>query len=62
LAGTGYDWLRNPAAIEPKDRREFAELRKSELKTARAWAESLRWPVFSFTSSKDLLREQNSDE
>lgn len=26
------------AAIEPKDRREFAELRKSELKTARAWA------------------------
>jgi transposase len=38
LAGTRYDWLRNPAAMEPKDRREFAELRKSELKTARAWA------------------------
>jgi len=38
LAGTRYDWLRNPAAMEPKDRKEFAELRTSELKTARAWA------------------------
>jgi transposase len=38
LAGTRYDWLRNPTSTEPKDRKEFAELRKSELKTARAWA------------------------
>ena len=38
LAGTRYDWLRNTAAMEPGDRREFAELRKSGLKTARAWA------------------------
>ena len=38
LAGTRYDWLRHPAAMEPKDRREFAELRASGLKTARAWA------------------------
>lgn len=38
LTGTRYDWLRNPVAMEPKDRKEFAELRKSELKTARAWA------------------------
>jgi transposase len=38
LTGTRYDWLRHPAAMEPKDRREFAELRKSGLKTARAWA------------------------
>jgi transposase len=38
LAGTRYDWLRNPAAMEPQDRREFTELRKSGLKTARAWA------------------------
>ena len=38
LTGTRYDWLRNPAAMEPKDRKEFAELRTSELKTARAWA------------------------
>lgn len=38
LTGTRYDWLRNPAAMEPQDRREFTELRKSGLKTARAWA------------------------
>src|SRR5438128_3221379 len=38
LTGTRYDWLRNPVAMEPKDRREFAELRKSGLQTARAWA------------------------
>lgn len=38
LAGTRNDWLKNPAAMDPKDRREFAELRQSELKTARAWA------------------------
>jgi transposase len=38
LAGTRYDWLRNPAAMEPKERKEFAGLRNSELKTARAWA------------------------
>ena len=38
LAGTRYDWLRNPTSMEPKDRKEFAELRNSELKTARAWA------------------------
>ncbi len=42
LAGTRYDWLRNPAAREPKERREFAALRKSELKTARAWALKLK--------------------
>ena len=38
LAGTRYDWLRNPAKMEPQDRREFAVLRASGLKTARAWA------------------------
>ncbi len=38
LVGTRYDWLKNPAAMEPKERREFRELRKSGLKTARAWA------------------------
>jgi transposase len=38
LAGTRYDWLRHPAAMEPKDRQEFAVLRNSNLKTARAWA------------------------
>jgi len=38
LTGTKYDWLRNPASMDEKQRREFAELRRSELKTARAWA------------------------
>jgi hypothetical protein len=37
LTGTRYDWLRHPVAMEPKDRREFAVLRNSGLKTARAW-------------------------
>jgi transposase len=38
LAGTRYDWLRHPARMEPEDRKQFAELRDSNLKTARAWA------------------------
>src|SRR2546429_338262 len=38
LTGTKYDWLRNPTSMDGKQRREFAELRNSELKTARAWA------------------------
>lgn len=38
LVGTRYDWLRNPANRDPKDRREFVLLRDSNLKTARAWA------------------------
>jgi transposase len=38
LTSTRYDWLRHPAAMEPKDRQEFATLRHSNLKTARAWA------------------------
>ena len=38
LTGTRYDWLRHPARMEPKDRRDFAQLRNSGLKTARAWA------------------------
>jgi transposase len=38
LGGTRYDWLRHPARMELKDRKEFTEPRNSELKTARAWA------------------------
>jgi len=38
LTGTRYDWLRHPARMETKDRLEFAALRDSNLKTARAWA------------------------
>ena len=38
MKGTRYDWLRKPATMGPEDRRAFAALRQSELKTARAWA------------------------
>lgn len=38
LVGTRYDWLENPVHKDTKERREFAALRNSELKTARAWA------------------------
>ncbi len=38
LKGTKYDWLRDPARMDQEQRREFAKLKQSELKTARAWA------------------------
>src|SRR5215469_12381442 len=38
LTGTKYQCLRNPATLEDEQRREFAQLVSSELKTARAWA------------------------
>ena len=38
LTGTKYNWLRNPSAMDGEQRRDFAQLRQSELKTARAWA------------------------
>jgi len=38
LTGTKYQWLRNPATLEDEQKREFAQLVSSELKTARAWA------------------------
>lgn len=38
LTGTKYDWLRNPAKMDPEDRKQFAALRDSNLKTSRAWA------------------------
>jgi transposase len=38
LVGTRYDWLQNPTTMDSQDRREFAILRNSDLKTARAWA------------------------
>lgn len=46
LAGTRYDWLRHPAKMEAKDRRAFAALRNSSLKTARAW--SLKETMMAF--------------
>jgi len=38
LTGTRYQWLKNPTRLKPTERRQFAQLRKSHLKTARAWA------------------------
>lgn len=38
LKGTRYSWLRNPLEEDAQQRREFEPLRKSNLKTARAWA------------------------
>lgn len=50
LTGTRYDWLRNPAAMEPGDRKAFDQLRASGLKTARAWAlKETAMALFSYT-------------
>jgi hypothetical protein len=38
LAGTRYDWLRHPGKWTRRDSKEFAALRDSNLKTAKAWA------------------------
>lgn len=38
LKGTRYSWLRNPLEEDAEQRRKFEPLRKSNLKTARAWA------------------------
>ena len=38
LTGTRYQWLKNPKRLKPTERRGFAQLRRSHLKTARAWA------------------------
>lgn len=38
LVGTRYDWLRNPNTMPDTQWREFGQLRRSKLRTARAWA------------------------
>lgn len=38
LVGTKYQWLRNPDNMTSEQWREFGALRRSNLKTARAWA------------------------
>lgn len=38
LVGTKYQWLRNPDNMTDDQWREFGDLRRSNLKTARAWA------------------------
>ena len=38
LKGMKYDWLRTSAKIDNRTRRDFLEITRSSLKTARAWA------------------------
>ena len=38
LKGTRFQWLRNPDNMDSDEKQQFAVLRKSELKSARAWA------------------------
>ena len=38
LTGTKYHWLRDPTRMDSEQRREFMQLRRSDLQTARAWA------------------------
>jgi len=38
LTGTRYDWQRNSSKIDNRTRRDFIEISKACLKTARAWA------------------------
>lgn len=38
LKGTRYSWLRNPANMDRTERQRFAALKRSHLKSARAWA------------------------
>lgn len=38
LVRTKYDWLKNPSNFTAAQWREFSVLRKSDLKTAKAWA------------------------
>lgn len=38
LVGTKYDWLTNPTRFTRSEWTDFAQLRRSDLKTARAWA------------------------
>lgn len=53
LTGTKYDWLRNPVTMDQDDKRNFAQLRQSELKTARAWAlKETGMTLFNYTYEK----------
>lgn len=50
LVGTKYDWLTNPQNFTLAAWREFGALRKSDLKTARAWAlKEMAMRLFDFT-------------
>ena len=51
LKGTRYDWLRNPATMDPDDRRAFAALRQSELKTCLLYTSMASSPQTSANTS-----------
>lgn len=57
LKGSKYLWLSNRENVRPSRRREFAALRRMQLKTGRAWAikEALRH-LWDFTSPARALR------
>lgn len=57
LKGSKYLWLSNRQNITPRRRREFAALRRMQLKTGRAWTikEALRH-LWDFTSPARALR------
>lgn len=61
LTGTKYDWLRRPKHFSRKDWREFAALRESRLKVARAWAmkETILplWEYRSAGAARRLFRQ-----
>jgi transposase len=46
LTGTKYLWLRRPGDLSPEQRRQFRQLRGSDLKVARAWALKERFRQF----------------
>jgi transposase len=53
LTGTKYNWLRNPMTMDGEQRRDFAQLRQSELKTARAWAlKETAMALYNYTYEK----------
>jgi len=61
LTGTKYDWLRRPKHFSRQDWREFAALRESRLKVARAWAmkETILplWEYRSAGAARRLFRQ-----
>jgi transposase len=53
LTGTKYVWLRNPVTMDRDQKRDFAQLRQTELKTARAWAlKETAMALYNYTYEK----------
>ena len=58
LKGTRYSWLRNPLDEDAEQRQEFEPLRKSNLKTARAWA--IKETLMDFFRYRQVKRASDS--